>query len=71
MNTFKDIWPKYDFENTFGFSWHASCALANNRILIHGGYDGDLALEDTHIFNLGNQCLMFEWFLRKHEPKKI
>lgn len=38
----------------FTFSWHGSSALANNRILIHGGYDGNLALEDTHIFNLGN-----------------
>ncbi|XP_071078574.1 uncharacterized protein [Haliotis cracherodii] len=33
-------------------SWHASCALSNNRILIHGGYDGNNALDDTHIFNL-------------------
>ncbi|KAL4237985.1 hypothetical protein ACF0H5_002696 [Mactra antiquata] len=33
-------------------SWHASCALSNNRLLIHGGYNGDFALEDTHIFNL-------------------
>ena len=34
------------------YSWHASCALSNKRVLIHGGYDGDFALEDTHIFNL-------------------
>ncbi|XP_060560949.1 ras guanine nucleotide exchange factor F-like [Ruditapes philippinarum] len=33
-------------------SWHASCALSGNRLLIHGGYNGDFALEDTHIFNL-------------------
>ncbi|XP_064603068.1 uncharacterized protein LOC135468634 [Liolophura sinensis] len=33
-------------------SWHASCALSGQRVLIHGGYDGDLALDDTHIFNL-------------------
>ncbi|XP_062617879.1 kelch domain-containing protein 2-like [Saccostrea cucullata] len=39
-------------------SWHASCALANSRILIHGGYDGNLALEDTHIFNLGTLSWM-------------
>jgi hypothetical protein len=26
-------------------SWHASCTLSGNRILIHGGYDGDLALD--------------------------
>ncbi|XP_070179624.1 uncharacterized protein [Littorina saxatilis] len=34
-------------------SWHASCALSNERILIHGGYDGDNALEDSFIFDLG------------------
>ncbi|XP_048737500.2 uncharacterized protein LOC125652374 isoform X2 [Ostrea edulis] len=39
-------------------SWHGSSALANNRILIHGGYDGNLALEDTHIFNLGTLSWM-------------
>lgn len=33
-------------------SWHASCALSGNRLLIHGGYNGDFALEDTHIFDL-------------------
>ncbi|KAK6181102.1 hypothetical protein SNE40_009033 [Patella caerulea] len=34
-------------------SWHSSCALScGNRILIHGGYDGNDALEDSSIFNL-------------------
>ncbi|XP_052770249.1 uncharacterized protein LOC128209997 [Mya arenaria] len=37
-------------------SWHASCALSNNRVMIHGGYNGDFALEDTHIFNLDALC---------------
>ncbi|OWF34586.1 Acyl-CoA-binding domain-containing protein 4 [Mizuhopecten yessoensis] len=34
-------------------SWHASSALSGNRILIHGGYDGNVALDDTHVFCLG------------------
>ncbi|KAK2185056.1 hypothetical protein NP493_246g00012 [Ridgeia piscesae] len=34
-------------------SWHASCALAGSRVLIHGGYNGNNALDDTFIFNLG------------------
>ncbi|CAL1531262.1 unnamed protein product [Lymnaea stagnalis] len=36
-------------------SWHASCVLTNDRIFIHGGYDGDNALFDGHIFNLENK----------------
>ncbi|XP_061173102.1 kelch domain-containing protein 2-like [Saccostrea echinata] len=48
-------------------SWHASCALANNRILIHGGYDGNLALEDTHIFNLGT----LSWMRIRMDPTPI
>ena len=40
-------------------SWHASCALSGQRILIHGGYDGNVALGDTHIFNVG-KCLSFQ-----------
>lgn len=39
-------------------SWHASCALANNRVLIHGGYNGNVALNDAFIFDLG-QPLVF------------
>ena len=35
------------------YSWHASCALSGKRILIHGGYDGNLAMDDTHILSLG------------------
>lgn len=48
-------WSKPDISGTppKPRSWHASCALSNGRILIHGGYDGNNALDDTHIFNLG------------------
>ncbi|XP_005102036.1 uncharacterized protein LOC101852189 [Aplysia californica] len=35
-------------------SWHASCTLTNNRLFIHGGYDGDNALHDAHIYDLGS-----------------
>ena len=34
-------------------SWHTSCALSGNRVLIHGGYDGNNALSDSAILNLG------------------
>ncbi|XP_070576875.1 rab9 effector protein with kelch motifs-like [Ptychodera flava] len=33
-------------------SWHAAVGLSNNRILIHGGYNGDQALGDSFIFHL-------------------
>ncbi|XP_041351561.1 acyl-CoA-binding domain-containing protein 5-like [Gigantopelta aegis] len=47
-------WSKPDVLGTppIPRSWHASCSLSNNRILIHGGYDGNNALADAHIFNL-------------------
>ncbi|KAK3093369.1 hypothetical protein FSP39_014659, partial [Pinctada imbricata] len=48
-------------------SWHASCALSNNRILIHGGYDGNQALDDTHIFSLST----LSWMRIKLEPTPI
>ena len=33
-------------------SWHAAAELSQKRVLIHGGYDGDLALHDAHVFDL-------------------
>ncbi|XP_063418686.1 uncharacterized protein LOC134701461 [Mytilus trossulus] len=48
-------------------SWHASCALKGNRIMIHGGYDGDLALDDLHIFTLATSS----WMKIKLEPSPI
>lgn len=39
-------------------SWHASCALSHSRVLIHGGYDGDIALDDIHIFDVATMCWM-------------
>ncbi|XP_072173476.1 kelch domain-containing protein 2-like [Diadema setosum] len=33
-------------------SWHASMALPGNRVLIHGGYNGNDALADAFIFHL-------------------
>ncbi|KAK7468208.1 hypothetical protein BaRGS_00036569 [Batillaria attramentaria] len=49
-------WSKPDVKGTppKPRSWHASCALSGRRILIHGGYDGDNALGDTFIFDLGS-----------------
>ncbi|XP_060082991.1 uncharacterized protein LOC132562268 [Ylistrum balloti] len=48
-------------------SWHASCALTGNRILIHGGYDGNLALDDTHVFCLDS----LTWMRIRLDPKPI
>ena len=42
---------------TISFSWHASCALAENNVFIHGGYDGNVIIQDSHIFNLGKLIL--------------
>ena len=39
------------------YSWLASTALSGNRVLIHGGYNGDDALDDSFIFNLGMYLL--------------
>ncbi|XP_033115910.1 acyl-CoA-binding domain-containing protein 4-like [Anneissia japonica] len=35
-------------------SWHASCRLPGNRLLIHGGYNGNEALNDAFIFSLND-----------------
>ncbi|XP_071390539.1 kelch repeat-containing protein [Centroberyx affinis] len=32
-------------------SWHGSAVLSDNKFLIHGGYNGNNALNDTFIFN--------------------
>lgn len=48
-------------------SWHASCALSGSRIMIHGGYDGDLALDDLHIFTLATST----WMKIKLDPNPI
>lgn len=48
-------------------SWHASCALSGQRIMIHGGYDGNLALDDTHIFSMDKLC----WTQVKVENKPL
>ncbi|KAH3852352.1 hypothetical protein DPMN_094858 [Dreissena polymorpha] len=44
--------PKFTGTPPSPRSWHASCPLSNNRLVIHGGYNGDFALGDTHVFNL-------------------
>ncbi|XP_006813187.1 kelch domain-containing protein 2-like [Saccoglossus kowalevskii] len=43
-------------------SWHAAVGLSNNRLLIHGGFDGDHALGDSFIFHL-DTCI---WTQLKH-----
>uniref|UniRef100_A0A8C4NPE7 Zgc:163014 n=1 Tax=Eptatretus burgeri TaxID=7764 RepID=A0A8C4NPE7_EPTBU len=36
--------------------WHASAPVSDNRLIIHGGYNGNKVLNDTYIFNLdGNE----------------
>lgn len=34
-------------------SWHGSAVLSNTKFLIHGGYNGNNALSDTFIFDIG------------------
>ncbi|KAK3587758.1 hypothetical protein CHS0354_042719 [Potamilus streckersoni] len=62
-------WSKPDVKGTppAPRSWHASCALSGNRILIHGGYDGNLALDDAHIFNLDDMS----WTHIKMDPLPV
>ncbi|XP_040266362.1 RING finger protein B-like [Bufo bufo] len=31
--------------------WHSAASVSSSRFLIHGGYDGNQALNDTYIFN--------------------
>lgn len=42
-------------------SWHSSTLLAQNKLLIHGGFDGsnNMVLGDSFIFNIGeDECRM-------------
>lgn len=34
-------------------SWHASAVLPQQRIFIHGGYDGEQILTDSFVLELG------------------
>ena len=37
-------------------TWHAVAVLPEQRIFIHGGYDGNQILKDSFIFELGEFC---------------
>ena len=37
-------------------SWHCAVRLDDTRVLIHGGYDGDEALNDAFVLDLGRQA---------------
>lgn len=39
------------------FSWHSSVVLSDTKFLIHGGYNGNNALSDTFIFDIGERSL--------------
>lgn len=41
------------FTVTFCSSWHGSAVLSDTKFLIHGGYNGNKALCDTFIFDIG------------------
>lgn len=38
-------------------SWHGSAVLSDTKFLIHGGYNGNNALSDTFIFDIGERQL--------------
>ncbi|CAM9580719.1 unnamed protein product [Lampetra planeri] len=44
--------------------WHASAPVSDNRMIIHGGYNGQRALTDTHIFNVDTS----EWTQLMSDP---
>lgn len=44
-------------------SWHGGAALSNTKFLIHGGYDGNNALSDAFIFDIGEKQI-------KDQPSK-
>lgn len=42
--------------NSFTFvcySWHGSAVLTDTKFLIHGGYNGNNALSDAFVFDIG------------------
>lgn len=43
------------FFPTSSSSWHGSAALSDTKFLIHGGYNGNNALCDTFIFDIGDR----------------
>lgn len=40
-------------------SWHASAVLPQQRIFIHGGYDGEQILTDSFVLELGEFKFFF------------
>ena len=40
-------------------SWHASAVLPQQRIFIHGGYDGEQILTDSFVLELGEFNFFF------------
>ena len=41
-------------------SWHGSAVLSDTTFLIHGGYNGNNALSDAFIFDIGESPLKSE-----------
>ena len=42
-------------------SWHASAVLPQQRIFIHGGYDGEQILTDSFVLELGEFNFFLYW----------
>lgn len=47
----------------FFSSWHSAASVSDISFLIHGGYDGNQALTDTHMFNTGTNVTCFNFYL--------
>lgn len=44
-------------------SWHGSAVLSETKFLIHGGYNGNNALSDTFVFDIGEKQIKRHGYL--------
>lgn len=59
LRTFKQLEVKCEHCVLVCFSWHGSAVLSDTKFLIHGGYNGNNALSDAFVFDIGEQRFGF------------